>query len=142
MLIRKPVAEVFDAFVGTDVITKVWFTKSTGRLDENERVTWTWELYGHSVDVKVKAVKTNEHILIDWGNYGDETEVEWKFKEIDANSTFVSITNRGFKGDATKLIMQIRDSTEGFTILLAGMKAYLEHGIELNLVGDRFPRIN
>jgi hypothetical protein len=33
----------------------------------------------------------------------------------------------------------VRDSTEGFTIVLAGLKAWLEFGIRLNLVADRFP---
>jgi len=139
MLIRKPVDEVFEAFVGTEAITKVWFTKTTGRLDENERVTWTWEIYGHSVDVEVRSVEANSCILVEWGNYGDKTEIEWRFSTFGDDATFVSVTNRGFKGEAAKLISQIRDSTEGFTILLAGMKAYLEHGIELGLVGDRFP---
>ena len=43
------------------------------------------------------------------------------------------------KGDTEKLIAQVRDSTEGFALVLAGAKAWLEHGIQLNLVGDRFP---
>jgi uncharacterized protein YndB with AHSA1/START domain len=30
MLIRKPVAEVFEAFLDPDVTTKFWFTKSSG----------------------------------------------------------------------------------------------------------------
>jgi hypothetical protein len=31
------------------------------------------------------------------------------------------------------------DSTQGFSFVLAGAKALLEHGIELNLVGDHAP---
>ena len=31
------------------------------------------------------------------------------------------------------------DSTEGFSLVLAGLKALLEHGVELNLVRDRHP---
>jgi hypothetical protein len=33
-----------------------------------------------------------------------------------------------------------RASTGGFTWTLAGMKAWLENGLELNLVPDRFPK--
>ena len=33
MLIRTPVAEVFEAFVDPNVTTKFWFTKSSGRLE-------------------------------------------------------------------------------------------------------------
>jgi len=42
--------------------------------------------------------------------------------------------NSGFT-DAQQAI----DSTEGFAIVLAGAKAFLEHDIVLNLAPDRFP---
>jgi hypothetical protein len=34
----------------------------------------------------------------------------------------------------------VADSTQGFTLLLAGLKAWLEHGIQLNLTPDRYPK--
>ena len=46
MLIRRPVAEVFEAFVDPAVTTKFWFTKSSGRLEAGKRVRWDWEMYG------------------------------------------------------------------------------------------------
>jgi hypothetical protein len=58
---------------------------------------------------------------------------------LTPSKTFVTITNHNFKGVGDELISQIRDSTGGFTIVLAGLKAWLEHGIELNLIGDKFP---
>lgn len=33
---------------------------------------------------------------------------------------------------------QVTDSTQGFSLGLAGLKALLEHDIELNLVADRY----
>jgi uncharacterized protein YndB with AHSA1/START domain len=33
MLIRRPIAEVFEAFVNPAVTSKFWFTKSSGRLE-------------------------------------------------------------------------------------------------------------
>ena len=79
-------------------------------------------------------------IIIDWGSDGELTTVEWTFKIINDNNTFLSIVHSGFKGVPDKLISQVRDSTEGFTIVLAGLKAWLEYGIRLNLVADRFPQ--
>jgi len=38
ILIRKPVAEVFNAFTDAEMITKFWFDKSTGSLKENANV--------------------------------------------------------------------------------------------------------
>jgi hypothetical protein len=54
-------------------------------------------------------------------------------------ATFVSITESGFTGDADELVKQVTDSTGGFSLVLAGLKAFLEHNVELNLVADRFP---
>lgn len=140
MLIRKPVAEVFEAFVNPEITSKFWFTKGSGRLDANKEVTWTWEMYNVSVPVIVKAIVPDKSILVSWGNNEQETTVEWTFTEMKNNTTFVSVVNNGFKGDTEQIVAQIRDSTEGFTLVLAGLKAYLEHHIQLNLVGDRFPK--
>ncbi|MFA6978007.1 MAG: SRPBCC family protein [Ignavibacteriaceae bacterium] len=140
MLIRKPVSEVFEAFTNPAITTKFWFTKSTGELVVGKKVEWAWEMYNHTVPVLVKSVDVNKKITIEWGNYDERIEVEWTFKSVNDNSTFVSIVNKGFIGDTTQLISQIRDSTEGFTMVLAGLKAYLEHGLQLNLIADRFPK--
>lgn len=52
MLIRKPVAEVFEAFVDPAITTKFWFTKSSGKLEPGKEVRWDWEMYGFSAEVK------------------------------------------------------------------------------------------
>jgi uncharacterized protein YndB with AHSA1/START domain len=140
MLIRKPVEEVFEAIINPEITTKFWFTKASGRLDENKKVEWVWEMYNHSVPVYVKSIQPQKKIIIDWGNDEDLSTVEWTFKKINNNETFLSIVNSGFKGAGDKIISQVRDSTEGFTIVLAGLKAWLEYGIRLNLVADRFPQ--
>jgi hypothetical protein len=86
MLIRRPVAEVFRAFIDPAVTTKFWFTRSTGPLEVG------------------KAIESG------WSGNGDE------------------------------LLKYVADSTQGFTWTLAGLKALLEHGIQLNRVADRFPK--
>ena len=139
MLIRKPVKEVFEAVINPEITTKFWFTKGSGRLDENKKVIWVWEMYNHSVPVFIKSIQPLEKIIIDWGNDGELTTVEWTFKSINDSQTFLSIVQSGFKEAGDTLMSQVRDSTEGFTIVLAGMKAWLEYGILLNLVADRFP---
>ena len=53
---------------------------------------------------------------------------------------FVHTTESGFTGDGDKLVKQVTDSTQGFTLVLAGIKALLEHNVRLNLVADRFPK--
>ena len=139
MLIRKPVAEVFEAFINPEITTKFWFTKSSGRLEAGKQVTWTWEMYNVSAQVSVKEIEENKRILIEWGDPGEVTTVEWIFTPYENEATFVSITNFGFQGDGDSVVAQALDSTGGFTWVLAGLKAYLEHNVILNLIADRFP---
>lgn len=140
MLIRKPVAEVFEAFVDPAITTKFWFTKGSGRLEVGKPVQWDWEMYDISVPVTAKAVEPNERIVIEWPGYSGLTTVEWKFAPQKDGTTFVSITETGFAGNGDEVLKQVADSTQGFSLVLAGLKALLEHGVRLNLVADRFPK--
>jgi uncharacterized protein YndB with AHSA1/START domain len=139
MLIRRPVAEVFEAFINPDITTKFWFTKSSGRLEAGKQIRWDWEMYNSGTDVSVKAIETNKRILIEWMAYGGSTTIEWIFTARPDNTTFVSITNSGFQGTEEEIAEQAIGSTEGFTFVLAGLKALLEHNLNLNLIADRFP---
>jgi uncharacterized protein YndB with AHSA1/START domain len=140
MLIRKPVADVFEAFVNPDITTKFWFTKSSGRLEAGKRVQWDWEMYGISVLVTAKAIEPNKRVVIEWPGEGSPTTVEWLFASQKDGTTFVSITEAGFTGDGDQLVKQVTDSTQGFSLVLAGLKALLEHDVRLNLVADRYPK--
>lgn len=140
MLIRRPAADVFEAFVNPDITTQFWFTKSSGRLDVDKQVEWDWEMYSISIKVTAKVIAPNKRIVIEWPGYSGPTVVEWTFSPQKDNTTFVSITEAGFTGDGDELVKQVTDSTQGFTLVLAGLKAFLEHSIRLNLVADRFPK--
>ena len=56
------------------------------------------------------------------------------------DATYVRITNSGFQGDGDKVVSDALDSKGGFTWVLAGLKALLEHNIELNAIADAFPK--
>ena len=139
MLIRRPVGEVFEAFVEPAITSRFWFTKGSGRLEPDKEVTWEWEMYNFSVQVKVKEVEKDKRIVVEWGAYDEPTTIEWVFTARPDNTTFVSVTNSGFTGTGDEMVKKALDSTEGFTFVLAGVKALLEHNVELNLVRDRFP---
>ena len=140
MLIRRPVAEVFDAFVDPAITSKFWFSKGSGRLEQGKQVQWDWEMYNFSVKVDVKNIETGKRILVEWQAYDGPTTIEWIFKPLPDGTTFVTITNSGFSGDGENRVKQALESTEGFTFVLAGAKAWLEHSLQLNLVADRFPQ--
>ena len=136
MLIRKPIAVVFEALVNPAITTRFWFTNSSGRLGPDQRVRWDWDMYGVGDDLTVKAFEPNQRILIEWAH--DPTLVEFKFEAIDQDRTWVVIRNWRFSGTVDEVLPSAVDAKGGYTLVLAGLKAWLEHGIELNLVRDQF----
>lgn len=135
MLVRRPIAEVFAAFVDPDVTRRFWFTRAEGPLAPDARVRWEWEMYGVGTDVQVKALEPGRRILIDWDVDTAPTEVEWRF-EARGDHTWVTVENRGFV-DSPEGVAAALDSTGGFALVLAGAKIWLEHGIEPGFVLDR-----
>lgn len=134
MLIRRPAAEVYEAFVDPAITTRFWFTKSSGRLELGGTAKWEWEMYGVSTQVRVVAMEPGERIAIAWDD--PPCPVEWIFTARPDNTTLVQITNGGFTGTDDEQVAKAIDSMGGFSFLLAAAKAYLEHGIELNVVAD------
>ena len=139
MMIRKPSLQVYNAFINPEITKHFWFTRSSGTLRIGEEITWTWEMYKHSGIVVATELIPSEKITIDWYGPTHPTTVEFSFKSLGPEATFVSIIHYGFDKVGDELIEAIKDSTGGFTIVLAGLKAYLEHGINLGLIGDKFP---
>ena len=138
MLIRKPAARVFEAFIDPAITCHFWFTKGSDRLEVGKTVTWEWEMYGASTQVQVLDMVPNELIKIQWDE--PPTTVEFRLTALDEEKTYVVIRNYGFEQTGDELLELFKDLTGGFTTVLDGMKAYLEHNIKLNLIADKFPR--
>lgn len=136
MLIRKPVKDVFEAFINPEITTKFWFTKSTGKLEEGKTITWEWEMYGVKSEVKVNQIIPDQLIKTVWGE--PESNVDYEFKEME-KGTLVVIKSYGFTQTGEDLLKTVNDNTGGFTTVLDGCKAYLEHRINLRLIEDKFP---
>ena len=137
MLIRRPPAEVYEAFVDPAITTRFWFTRSSGRLAPGAEVRWEWEMYGASATVRVLELEPGRRIRIEWGE--PPTPVEWRFEPRGDSTTLVTIIASGFTGGDDEVVAKAIDSMGGFSLVLAGLKAWLEHGVALDLVGDHHP---
>ncbi|MGE0742461.1 MAG: SRPBCC family protein [Hyphomonadaceae bacterium] len=138
MLIRRPPAEVFDAFANPAITTKFWFTKASGKLEAGKRVRWDWEMYGVHDDIDVKAIDPGKRIAFEW-SFPNSNMVEITFAP-HAKGTLVRVVNDGLRGDdVTALAL---DLTQGWNIVLCAAKAWLEHGVALNAVADKAPDHN
>ncbi len=137
MMIGQPVSKVFEAFIDPEITSKFWFSASTGKLEQGHTVSWTWEKYQVSTKVTVTNIIANELIQIQWGE--PSTTVDFKFKALNESQTYLTIHNYNIPLEGEELIAFIIDSTGGFTTVLDGLKAYLEHGLQLHLVQNKFP---
>jgi uncharacterized protein YndB with AHSA1/START domain len=140
MLVRRPAQQVFQAFIDPTITTNFWFTKSSGQLEAGKTVIWEWEMYGVSTKVFVKEIVPNKKILTEWGD--PATTVEYEFTALTDDATYVVIKNYGYKETGDDLIQVIKDNTGGFTTVLDGLKAFLEHDLRLNLIADKFPHLH
>lgn len=141
MLIRRPPDAVFSAFVDPDVTTRFWFTTSTGNLEPDATVRWTWEMYGVSADVKVKGFEENRRLVFDWSPAGGgrATTVEMRFIPSGDAFTYVNVTETGYEGSGDDVVARAIDSMGGFTMVLSAVKALLEHDVVLTVVADKAP---
>lgn len=137
MLIRKPVEKVFEAFIDPELTKNFWFTKASSKVETGKTITWEWEMYKVSIEVKVNEVVPNKLIAVTWNN--PATHVDFEFNDLSDGTTYVIIRNYGFNLIGDELVKAINDNTGGFTTVLDGLKAYMEHNINLNLIADKFP---
>ncbi len=139
MMVRRNVSEVFQAFIDPEVTTKFWFDRSSGKLVQGNSVRWYWDMYGAQADIHVQEIIADKKISITWDD--PPVQVDFHFTALSRSTSLVQIKNYGFRQKGAELIKAINDNTGGFTTVLDGLKAYLEHGIMLNLVRDKFPKI-
>ena len=140
MLIRRPVEQVFEAIVNPEITSRFWFSKGSGRLESGKKVRWEWRSHDVSIEVTAISVEPQKRVLIEWPGYTGPTRVEWTFQAVPDGTTFVRVQESGWTDDADRLIRYVADSTQGFTLMVAGLKALLEHNIRLNLTLDRYPK--
>jgi uncharacterized protein YndB with AHSA1/START domain len=138
LLIRRSASAVFEAFVDPETTRRFWFTHGSGRLAPGARIDWTWAMYGFTSPVTVTLFETDRRLAVDWGEGQDATRVEWRF-EPRGDHCFVSVSHSGFAGDPDAQMAAALDGMNGFSLVLAGAKIWLEHGIEPRFVLDRHP---
>jgi len=72
MGILKPAGEVYEAIVDPDKMNKYFITTSTGRMESNKTLTWSWEDFNAVHEVKVKSVEKDKLVSFTWEGSGAE----------------------------------------------------------------------
>ena len=133
LLIRRPAAEVFNAFTDPRTLTRFWLSAASGPLEIGKTVRWDFMVPGATAQTKVSALEPHKHIAIEWD---DGTYARWRFETVE-EGTIVRIDNWGFKGSQHEMIETAIESTQGFTIVLCDLKTLLVTGRSTHLVRDQ-----
>jgi uncharacterized protein YndB with AHSA1/START domain len=129
MFIRRPVAEVFDAFVNPETITTFWLESTTGPLAKEAQVRWRFMVPGATETVTVIAFEDQKRIAFDWS---DGNSVDLSFAAYGDDVTRLAVEVTGLENENAAV-----NATEGFTIVLCDLKTLLESGRSANLVRDK-----
>ena len=134
MLVRCPPAQVYEAFVSPDVLTKFWLSRASAPLEPGKTVTWDFMVPGASAETYVEEMLRDRLVRISWD---DGTTVAFTFEPYPDGGTRVEVVNAGFPGDPQEAMAAALEATQGFTIVLCDLKATLEHGRSPGFVRDK-----
>lgn len=147
MLIRKPVAEVFEAMVNPDITSKFWFTHGSGRVEAGKTLEWEWGQFAIKDTVDILEVIPDKLISLNWALGDLKTTVDITFEPKSPSTTYVKVIEKDFwnpdpardKSLIPKIELML-GQTGGWAFVLASMKAWLEHKLNLNLIADHYPQ--
>ncbi|MDA8144282.1 MAG: SRPBCC domain-containing protein [Thermoplasmatales archaeon] len=130
--IGKPIAEVFDAVVNPE---KVGIYFATGGVNapmaEGRNISWKFKDISFEQDMKIRRLVENRKIELEWfTEEGKRTDVTITFDKISEDRTMITIVHSGYE-ENQKGLEDSYSHCEGWTVMLASLKVYLEHGIVL-----------
>ena len=134
--ISRPCREVYEAVADPAQLSKYFTTGgATGRLESGTVATWDFHDFPGAFPVTVVEAVPNERIVIQWGGEATTddsgTTTTFEFEPIDDGArTLVTITEASWNPTPTGAERAF-DNCAGWTGMLAALKVWLEHGINL-----------
>ena len=132
MLIRRPPAAVFNAFVQPSMLRKFWLSYASGPLAPGATVTWEFMVPGAKDRVTVTHFEQPRQLSLRWS---DGSEVSMTFEPYGHEATRAVVKVSGFTGD--RALSAATTTIEGYAIVLCDLKTLLESGRSANLVRDK-----
>jgi len=136
--IARPPAEVYEAVADPAVLSRYFTTGGAkGRIETGATVQWDFADFPGAFPVGVLEASPPERLVVRWGGDPEAvtdpagTEVSFEFRSVDDGArTEVKISERSWK-PTTVGAGAAFGNCMGWTGMLAAMKAWLEHGINL-----------
>lgn len=133
LLIRKPAAEIYRAFVEPEQLAKFWLARASGPLEAGKTVEWDFLVEGAYAEATATELLPGEKLAWKWN---DGSRVEIFLVEIE-HGTVVRVENSGFAGSEEEAMATAVESTQGFTIVLCDLKLLLETGTSPGLTREK-----
>lgn len=133
--VSRPIAEVYEAVADPAQLSHYFTTGGArGRLEPGADVSWDFADFPGRFPVTVVEAVAPERIVIEWGgsdSIANVTRVVFAFAQIDDGArTLVTITENAWRATDAGAKSAF-GNCEGWTGMLAALKAWLEHGINL-----------
>ncbi|WP_454295217.1 SRPBCC domain-containing protein [Salana multivorans] len=134
--IARPIAQVYEAVADPEQLSRYFTTGGAkGRLETGAEVTWDFADFPGAFPVEVLEATPPHRIVIRWGGEATiadgTTTTTFEFEEVDDGArTLVTITERAWQvtpGGARSAF----GNCHGWTAMLAALKVWIEHGINL-----------
>lgn len=135
--VARPCAEVYEAVADPEQLSRYFTTGGArGRLEAGAEVSWDFHDFPGRFPVEVVEAAPHRRIVVRWGGNdvaggSDRTTTTFEFEPLDSDTrTLVTITEQAWTatpGGAKNAF----GNCEGWTGMLAALKAWLEHGINL-----------
>lgn len=135
--VARPCAEVYEAVADPAQLSRYFTTGGArGRLETGQQVTWDFHDVPGAFPVTVVEADPPRRVVIEWdgeetAGEGGTTRTVFEFEPLDDDTrTLVTITESSWRPTAGGARAAF-DNCEGWTTMLAALKAWLEHGINL-----------
>lgn len=125
--IQKPAEVVFENIINHDRMTCYFVSGSTGRMEEQATLTWTFTDFDEECPVKVLGVIPGSLVEFTWDT---GTTVRIELTAQPDQSTIVTVIEEG-KEISGENLKWFGGNTEGWANFLACLKAFSEYGINL-----------
>ncbi len=135
IIVNRPRHEVFEAVADPKELSAYFTTGgASGRLDKGQTVTWDFADFPGAFPVHVGDVVPDEKIIFSWKANEPETdyqvEVTMRFSDIGEGRTKVEIEESGWRS-TEGAVKASYGNCMGWSQMLAALKAWAEHGINL-----------
>lgn len=132
-IMDAPPEQAFEAVADPEQLSKYFvMAGAKGRMERGASVTWEFADFPGPFDVQVVEAESPRLISFDWPHVSGKgnNRVTFSFEEIESGRCKVSVTETGWSADVEGL-QQAYGNCMGWSQMLAAMKAWVDHGIQI-----------